>query len=58
MRLAPGSDLILMGPQIKFMAKTIQEKFPDIPVEVIGMREYGSMNGQKIFEEMLDKYKW
>lgn len=28
---APGSDLILMGPQIKFMAKTIQEKFPDIP---------------------------
>ena len=55
---APGSDIILMGPQIKFMYKTIQSRFPDIPVEVIGMREYGSMNGQKVFEEMLEKYKW
>lgn len=54
----PGSDLLLMGPQIKFMANTFKERFPDIPVEVIGMREYGSMNGEKIFDDMLAKYNW
>ncbi len=55
---AEGSDLILVGPQIKFMAKPLQEKLVDIPVEVIDMRDYGAMNGTKIFEDMLAKYKW
>lgn len=55
---APGSDIILMGPQIKYMAKSIQERYPDIPVEVIPMQLYGAMNGAKVFEEMLNKYNW
>ena len=55
---APGSDIILIGPQIKFMAKELQNRYPDIPVDVIDMRDYGSMNGKKIFEDALKKYNW
>lgn len=53
-----GSVLILVGPQVKYMASTIQQKFPEIPVEVISMSDYGSMAGEKIFEDMLAKYNW
>lgn len=55
---APGSDIILMGPQIKYLAKSIQERYPDIPVEVIPMQVYGAMNGAKVFEDMMKKYNW
>ena len=55
---APGSDIILMGPQIKYMTKTLQERYPEIPVEVIPMQVYGAMNGEKIFEDMMKKYNW
>jgi Phosphotransferase system cellobiose-specific component IIB len=53
-----GSDVILVGPQIKFQAKDIQKRHPNIPVEVIGMREYGQMNGKKIFDDLKTKYNW
>ena len=55
---AEGSDVILLGPQIKYMVKTIQQRHPDIPVEAINMRDYGSMNGAKIFQELKEKYGW
>lgn len=46
-------DVVLLGPQVRFMAKQIQEKLEPlkIPVEVINMADYGMMNGAKVLEQ-------
>lgn len=46
-------DCILIGPQIKYMED--QLKFaankPNIPLEVIGMEDYGTMNGKNVIAQ-------
>lgn len=46
-------DVVLLGPQVRFMAKQFQEKLEPlkIPVEVINMADYGMMNGGKVLEQ-------
>ena len=41
-----GSDVILIGPQVRYALKKVQAAFPDIPVESIDMRVYGMMDGK------------
>lgn len=43
-------DVILLGPQVRFMKTQFAEKFnpKGIPVEVINMTDYGTMNGEKV----------
>ena len=48
-------DCILLGPQVRFQKNTIEKlaagrKKGPIPVEVIDMRDYGTMNGKAVFE--------
>ncbi len=43
------ADVIMLGPQVRFNLKTVQESFPDKPITVIEMRDYGTMNGEKVF---------
>lgn len=46
-------DCILLGPQIQYMLgnlKPIAEQ-NDIPLEVIGMQDYGMMNGKAILKQ-------
>lgn len=45
-------NVVLLGPQVRFMAKQFQEKLEPlkIPVEVINMADYGMMNGAKVLE--------
>lgn len=47
------ADVILLGPQIKFNLTQIKELLPDKIVEVIDMRAYGTMNGEKIIDRVL-----
>ena len=48
-------DVILVGPQVKFMLKEYKEKFePKIKVADINMMDYGTMNGEKVFDFALD----
>jgi len=56
--VAPGSDLLLLGPQVRYRLEEIRKSYPNIPVEVINMMDYGAMNGEKIFSEMAQKYGW
>lgn len=44
-------DVILLGPQIRFMLKKFEEKAAciNVPVAVIDMQDYGTMNGEKVF---------
>ena len=51
-------DVILLGPQVKFMLKSFQELASDKIVDVIPMQMYGLMQGDKVIqmvEELLKK---
>jgi PTS system cellobiose-specific IIB component len=42
---APTADIILIGPQERYVVDDVKKEFPDKPVSVIPMRMYGMMNG-------------
>ena len=45
------ADVVLLGPQIRYTLDKIQGQLPDVPVAVINMRDYGTMNGQSVLNE-------
>lgn len=49
----PKADIVLLGPQVKFLLEKKQKEAKDIPVRVIDMRTYGKMDGKKVLEEAL-----
>lgn len=49
----PDSDLVLVGPQVKYAAKQLVAKFPDKKINVIEMRDYGTMNAAAILDKNL-----
>lgn len=56
--LIESSDLILIGPQIKFAAKNLKIKFPEANIEVIDIRDYGTMNAENILKKCFENYQW
>lgn len=54
---APGSDIILIGPQISYRQKELQEKYPEIPVVVMNVRDYGTGNAKNILKQVSDALK-
>lgn len=53
-----GSDVILLGPQVCYMEDDIIERFPDIPVRLIEMMDYGTMNAKNIVNRLLEEFNW
>jgi Phosphotransferase system cellobiose-specific component IIB len=51
--VASDADAILLGPQVRFQEKKVQEMFPEKNVSTIDMRDYGTMNGKKVLEATL-----
>lgn len=54
-----GVDAVLLGPQIKYKlneVKTICDK-SNVPVDVINMVDYGTMNGKKVLNFALNLIK-
>ncbi len=50
----PKADIVFLGPQVRFMQKKMQKAVDGrIPVEVIDMKDYGSMNGKAVLEKAL-----
>lgn len=49
-----NADVILLGPQVRFQLSNVKKLFPDKPVEVIDMRDYGMMDGKKVLTHVLD----
>ena len=45
--MVPGSDCVLIGPQIRFNVPKLQAAYPGIPIEDVDMRVYGTMNGEE-----------
>ncbi|MFB9770433.1 PTS sugar transporter subunit IIB [Lactiplantibacillus modestisalitolerans] len=44
-------DILMLGPQVRYMLSDFQKRASDIPVEVINMQDYGMMNGEKVLRE-------
>lgn len=53
----PDADVILLEPQVRFQLSHIKSRFPEKPVEVIDMRDYGMMDGQKALNHVLEMMK-
>lgn len=55
---ADDFDVILLGPQIKFLFSKIRSQIPEQkPVEVINMVDYGTMNAEKILNRAFELMK-
>lgn len=46
------ADVILLGPQIRFNLNKVKGLFPDKPVEAIDIHAYGTMNGEKVVNQV------
>ncbi|GHU61597.1 PTS sugar transporter subunit IIB [Clostridia bacterium] len=46
------ADVVLLGPQVKFMLKNLKEKTDakGIPIDCINMQDYGMCNGEKVLD--------
>lgn len=52
------ADVILLGPQVKYLlAKTKDLVNNEKPVDCIDMRNYGTMNGEKVLDQALELLK-
>lgn len=49
----PSSDIILLGPQVRFRLEEVKSVCPNVPVEPIDMRDYGMMNGEKVLRHAM-----
>ncbi len=52
---AEGADVVLLGPQVRFMLKKSEALLApkNIPVAVIDMKDYGLMNGEVVLEKAM-----
>jgi PTS system cellobiose-specific IIB component len=51
--VGPEADVILLGPQVRFELNNTRNKFPNKPVDVINMQDYGMMRGDKVLDQAL-----
>ena len=49
-------DVLLLGPQVRFMKAQFESKLADkgIPLEIIDMKDYGMMNGENVLAQALN----
>ncbi len=47
------ADVMLLGPQVRFMLDKMRSIAGDTPVDVIDMRTYGAMNGAAALDQAL-----
>ena len=51
------ADVILLTPSFSFAQKDIEKQFPKIPVIEISKRDYGLLNIENIYQEILNLVK-
>jgi len=55
-RVIDTVDMVLLGPQVRFQKPQVDALVKGrVPVEVIDMRLYGTMNGKVILEQVIAK---
>lgn len=53
-----GSNVILIGPQVSYMEDDVVRRFPDIPVRLMSMMDYGTMNAKNIVNALFEEFNW
>lgn len=48
------ADVILLGPQVKFMMREVKKIVNDKPIDVISSSAYRTINSQAIIEQILN----
>ena len=48
------ADIIFLGPQVRYAKEEIQKTVGSIPVYMIGMKDYGMMNGDSVLAQALE----
>ena len=51
------ADIIFLGPQVRYAKEEIQKTVGPIPVYMIGMKDYGMMNGEKVLKSAIKLIK-
>lgn len=51
--MAAEADIVLLGPQVRYQKSQVESMAGDVPVAVIDMRDYGTMNGEAVLEKAL-----
>ena len=52
--VVPDADVVLLGPQVRFNLKKLQEEFPDKKIATIEMMDYGTVNGKAVLKTAKD----
>ncbi|MCI5774752.1 MAG: PTS sugar transporter subunit IIB [Erysipelotrichaceae bacterium] len=47
-KVGKDADVVFIGPQIRYLCNKVKEKMPNKIVEVIDMKDYGAMDGEKV----------
>lgn len=50
-------DVLLLGPQVRFLEADYKQRFSDISVSMIAPQDYGMMNGEKVLDQALSLIK-
>lgn len=48
------TDIVLLGPQIRYELDNVRKIAGSTPVEAIDMKDYGMMNGEKVLKHALE----
>ena len=43
-------DVLLLGPQVRYLLDGFKDKYPNLPAQVIPMTDYGMMKGDKVLD--------
>lgn len=47
----PDADVVMMGPQVKYMLAKWKKEYPEKIIEAIDVRTYGMVDGAKALEQ-------
>ncbi|GFI56865.1 PTS system cellobiose-specific EIIB component [Muribaculaceae bacterium] len=47
----PGADVVMLGPQVKYMLSKWKKQYPEKIIEAIDVRIYGMVDGAKALEQ-------
>lgn len=48
------ADVILLGPQVRYMLNKVKGQAQGKPVAAIDMQSYGAIDGKKVFSQILE----
>ncbi len=53
----PNADIILLGPQVRYLYEQITQWAQDKPVMEIDMVSYGNLNGAKVLADAIQRLR-